>query len=109
MFYLDISKVDLVMHMLLGVFFKCFIYFISMLQVSYLDVSQVDLRGSTCCCYCYYYRTTVGHYVAMGKAERKTRHSLARSRSLMARLELDSFYNEPARFIMSQLEPAREP
>ena len=31
------------------------------------------------------------------------RNSLARStRSLMARLELDSFYNEPARFIISQ-------
>jgi hypothetical protein len=38
------------------------------------------------------------------------------TRSLMARLELDSlyneparFFNEPARFIMSQLEPTREP
>ena len=38
------------------------------------------------------------------RAGRKTRNSLARStRSLMARLELDSFYNEPARFITSQL------
>ena len=38
------------------------------------------------------------------RAGRKTRNSLARStRSLMARLELDSFYNEPAHFITSQL------
>jgi len=38
------------------------------------------------------------------KAGQKTRNSLARSaRSLIAQLELDSFYNEPARFIMSQL------
>ena len=45
----------------------------------------------------------------MSKAGRKTRNSLARStRSLVARLELDSFYNKPARFIMSQLELARE-
>ena len=34
------------------------------------------------------------------RAGRKTRNSLAHStRSLMARLELDSFYNEPAHFI----------
>jgi len=42
--------------------------------------------------------------MALARAGRKTRNSLARStRSLMARLELDSFYNEPARFITSQL------
>jgi hypothetical protein len=44
------------------------------------------------------------------RAGRKTRNSLTRStRLLMARLELDSLYNEPARFLMSQLEPTREP
>jgi hypothetical protein len=49
------------------------------------------------------------HHFLGVKAGRKTRNSLARStRSLMARLELDSFYNEPARFITSQLELARE-
>jgi hypothetical protein len=36
----------------------------------------------------------------VNKAGQKTRNSL--SRSLIARLELDSFYNEPARFITSQ-------
>jgi hypothetical protein len=42
--------------------------------------------------------------IVEAKAGRKTRNSLARStRSLVARLELDSFYNEPARFITSQL------
>src|SRR6185312_12891623 len=42
--------------------------------------------------------------VAAAKAGRKTRNSLARStRSLVARLELDSFYSEPACFITSQL------
>ena len=38
------------------------------------------------------------------RAGRKTRNSLAHStRSLIARLELDSFYNESARFITSWL------
>jgi len=41
------------------------------------------------------------------RAGQKPHNSLARStRSLMARLELDLFYNEPAHFITSQ---AREP
>jgi hypothetical protein len=39
------------------------------------------------------------------KPGRKTRNSLARStRSLLARLELDSFYNKPTRFKTSQLD-----
>jgi hypothetical protein len=37
--------------------------------------------------------------------KKKTRNSLARStRSLIARLELDSFYNKPARFKTNQLD-----
>jgi hypothetical protein len=51
MLYLDVLKVDLVLHMLLwlymhvsSAYFKCFIYLIRMLQLFHLDVLKIDLR-----------------------------------------------------------------
>ena len=55
-------------------------------------------------------RARVLELLLASKARQKTRNSLVRStRLLVARLELYSFYNESARFIMSQLDLTREP
>jgi hypothetical protein len=58
MFYLDVAKVDLVLHMLqwlytyvASVCFKCFSCFKRILQVFYLDVAYVALALHVCCKY----------------------------------------------------------
>jgi hypothetical protein len=56
MFYLNVAKVDLVLHMLqwlymyvASVCFRCFNYFKRMLQVFYLKVAYVALAIHACC------------------------------------------------------------